>query len=90
MLRLAPHFYKEYDVHLAASYPNLAGIEWFDWLDSLVKNPIDIREGLAVVSNRPDLESNSVRKRFANTRYAFETVGREVQLLCPSGPSLIH
>ena len=52
-LALAPHFYREYDVHLAACYPNLIGIEWFDWLDPLLVNPLEIRDGLVVVPDRP-------------------------------------
>jgi len=52
-LSLAPHFYREYDVHLAACYPNLIGIEWFDWLDPLLVHPLELREGLAVVPDRP-------------------------------------
>ena len=52
-LSLAPHFYREYDVHLAACYPNLIGIEWFDWLDPLLVNPLEVRDGKAVVPDRP-------------------------------------
>ena len=52
-LRVAPHFYKEYDVHLAACIPNLIAIEWFDWLDPLLVQPLEIRDGLAVVPERP-------------------------------------
>ena len=53
MLRVAPHFYKEYDVHLAASIPNLIGIECFDWLDPLLVDPMETRDGMAVVPDRP-------------------------------------
>ena len=52
-LRVAPHFYKEFDVHLAASTPNLVAIEWFDWIDPLLENPLEIRDGLAVVPSTP-------------------------------------
>ena len=52
-LRLAPHFYREYDVHLAACYPNLVAIEWFDWLDTLVVHPLEIRDGMVIVPDRP-------------------------------------
>lgn len=53
LLSLAPHFYKEYDVHLAASIPNLIAIEWFDWIDPLLAHPLEIRNGMAVVPDRP-------------------------------------
>jgi len=52
-LSLAPHFYREYDVHLAACYPNLIGIEWFDWLDPLLVHPLELRDGMVVVPDRP-------------------------------------
>ncbi len=52
-LSLAPHFYREYDVHLAACYPNLIGIEWFDWLNPLLIHPPEFREGMVVVPDRP-------------------------------------
>jgi len=52
-LRFSPHFYKEYDVHLAACVPNLVGIEVFDWLDPLIKHPLEIRDGYAVAPERP-------------------------------------
>ncbi len=52
-LQLAPHFYKEYDVHLAACYPNLLGIECFDWLDPLLVEPLALHDGMVVVPQRP-------------------------------------
>ena len=51
--RLAPHFYKEYDVHLAAACPNLVAIECFDWLDPLLEQPLEIANGKAIVPDRP-------------------------------------
>ena len=52
-LKVSPHFYKEYDVHLAACVPGLIAIEAFDWLDPLVKHPLEIRDGCAIVPERP-------------------------------------
>ena len=51
--RLAPHFYKEFDVHLAAGFPNLIAIESFDWLDAIVEHPLEISGGKATVPDRP-------------------------------------
>jgi L-alanine-DL-glutamate epimerase-like enolase superfamily enzyme len=51
--RLAPHFYKEYDVHLAAAVPNLVAIESFDWLDPLIEHPLEVADGMATVPERP-------------------------------------
>jgi L-alanine-DL-glutamate epimerase-like enolase superfamily enzyme len=53
MLRVAPHFYREYDVHLAASVPNLVAIESFDWLRDLVESPFEVHDGVALVPDRP-------------------------------------
>jgi L-alanine-DL-glutamate epimerase-like enolase superfamily enzyme len=53
LLRVAPHFYREHDLHLAAACPNIVAIESFDWLDPLLEHPIDIRDGLAHISDRP-------------------------------------
>lgn len=53
LLRVAPHFYREYDVHLAAAQPNLIAIESFDWLNELLEHPFEVRNGLAVVPDRP-------------------------------------
>jgi L-alanine-DL-glutamate epimerase-like enolase superfamily enzyme len=53
LLRVAPHFYREYDVHLAASVPNLVAIESFDWLDDLVECAFEVRDGNAIVPSRP-------------------------------------
>ncbi len=52
LLRLAPHFYREYDAHLAAGQPNLIAIESFDWLDPLLESPFEVRDGLAIVPDR--------------------------------------
>lgn len=51
--RIAPHFYKEYDVHLAAACPNLVAVECFDWLDPLLEHPLEIANGKAAIPDRP-------------------------------------
>ncbi len=53
LLRIAPHFYREYDIHLAATQPNLVAIESFDWLGDLLEDTFEVRNGLAVVPQRP-------------------------------------
>jgi L-alanine-DL-glutamate epimerase-like enolase superfamily enzyme len=53
LLRIAPHFYREYDLHLAAACPSTIAIESFDWLDPLMEFPFEIREGHAQISDRP-------------------------------------
>ena len=53
LLRIAPHFYREHDLHLAAACPNILAIESFDWLDPLLAHPLEIRNGHAHVPDRP-------------------------------------
>jgi L-alanine-DL-glutamate epimerase-like enolase superfamily enzyme len=53
LLRIAPHFYREYDIHLAAAQPNIVAIESFDWLGELLESPFEVRDGMAVVPERP-------------------------------------
>lgn len=42
-----PHYYKDYDVALVCSIPNGEGVESFDWIDSLIDNPLTIKDGYA-------------------------------------------
>jgi L-alanine-DL-glutamate epimerase-like enolase superfamily enzyme len=53
LLPIAPHFYREHDLHLAAACPNILAIESFDWLDPLLEHPLEIRNGHARVPDRP-------------------------------------
>lgn len=48
-----PHYYKEYDVPLLMTVPNAFGAESFDWVDDLITNPIQMKDGFAY----PNLES---------------------------------
>lgn len=42
-----PHYYKDYDVPLLCTVPNGAGAESFDWIDTLIDNPMRIENGMA-------------------------------------------
>ncbi len=46
-LPVLPHYYKEYDVPLLCTIPDCYGSESFDWIDGLVDNPIQVRDGVA-------------------------------------------
>ena len=46
-IRVQPHYYKEYDVALLCTIPNAHGCESFDWIDSLVDQPIKSHHGFA-------------------------------------------
>ena len=48
-----PHYYKDYDVPLLCTIPNGAGAESFDWIDSLIDNPIKIKNGFAYPRTEP-------------------------------------
>lgn len=53
--QVAPHFYKEIDVHLLASINNGLFLEYFPWLDDLLAHPLEIVNGMANVPVRPGL-----------------------------------
>lgn len=46
-IRVAPHYYKEYDVALLTTVPNGYFCESFDWIDKLIDTPIEVRDGFA-------------------------------------------
>lgn len=52
-LPVLAHYYKEYDAPLAATIPNAAGVESFDWVDGLIDKPLRIEDGFAYPSNEP-------------------------------------
>ncbi|RZM04918.1 MAG: mandelate racemase/muconate lactonizing enzyme family protein, partial [Pedobacter sp.] len=48
-----PHYYKDYDIPLLCTIPNGAGAESFDWIDSLIDNPLKIENGMASPHDLP-------------------------------------
>lgn len=46
-LPVLPHYYKDYDVPLLCTIPNGLGAESFDWIDGLIDNPMEIKDGMA-------------------------------------------
>lgn len=48
-----PHYYKDYDVPLVCSIPNGVGVESFDWIDPLIDNHLQIKDGLVIPRERP-------------------------------------
>lgn len=48
-----PHYYKDYDVPMVCSIPNGVGVESFDWIDSLIDNPMVIKDGFAYPHQQP-------------------------------------
>jgi L-alanine-DL-glutamate epimerase-like enolase superfamily enzyme len=52
---VAPHFYKEIDVHVLAAVRNGLFLEYFSWLDDLLVHPLVISQGVAKVPQEPGL-----------------------------------
>jgi L-alanine-DL-glutamate epimerase-like enolase superfamily enzyme len=52
---VAPHFATQLHVHLAACQPREGWVEWFDWLDPLFDERVEVRDGKVVVPDRPGL-----------------------------------
>lgn len=46
-LPVLPHYYKDYDVPLLCTVPNPYGAESFDWIDGIIDNPMEIKNGVA-------------------------------------------
>jgi L-alanine-DL-glutamate epimerase-like enolase superfamily enzyme len=53
--RIAPHFYREFDVPLACSIPNAIVVEHFDWLDDLLDWDITFSDGAYHLTGAPGL-----------------------------------
>lgn len=54
-LMIAPHFFMELHVHLAAVYPREPWVEHFEWLEPLFEERLEIRDGRMLVPTRPGL-----------------------------------
>ena len=52
---VAPHFATQLHVHLAACQPREGWVEWFDWLDPLFVERLELREGRVLVPDRPGI-----------------------------------
>ena len=52
---IAPHLYKQIDVHLLAAIPNGLFLEYFPWIDDLLIHPLEVENGTARVPTRPGL-----------------------------------
>lgn len=48
-----PHYYKDYDIPLLCTIPNGYGVESFDWIDAIIDNTIEIKDGFAQPRQTP-------------------------------------
>lgn len=53
--QVAPHFYKEIDIHIVAAARNGTWIEYFPWLDELLVHPLKVESGMAVAPSHPGM-----------------------------------
>lgn len=52
-MEMSSHLYPEFSAHLLAATPTCHWLEYVDWAAPILKQPIEIREGHAVIPNRP-------------------------------------
>jgi len=50
---MSSHLYPEFSAHLLAVTPTCHWLEYVDWAAPILKEPIEIRDGHAVIPNRP-------------------------------------
>ena len=53
VLELSSHLFPEVSAHLLAATPTCHWLEWVDWAEPLLDEPLRIVDGHAVVSERP-------------------------------------
>jgi mandelate racemase len=52
-IQMSSHLFPEVSAHLLAATPTAHYLEYVDWADVLVEQPLEIRSGCAIVSDRP-------------------------------------
>lgn len=50
---MSSHLYSEYSAHLLAVTPTAHWLEYVDWLNPVLRRPLEIREGAAVATDAP-------------------------------------
>lgn len=50
---MSSHLYPEISAHLLAATPSAHWLEYVDWAEKIVEEPLQIRDGQAVVPDRP-------------------------------------
>jgi mandelate racemase len=51
-IRMSSHLYPEFSAHLLAATPTCDWLEYVDWAAPILKEPIEIRDGHAIISDR--------------------------------------
>jgi mandelate racemase len=52
-IRMSSHLYPELSAHLLAGTPTAHYLEYVDWADKILQDPLSIKDGHAVVTDRP-------------------------------------
>lgn len=52
-IEMSSHLYPEFSAHLLAATPTCHWLEYVDWASPILEQPIEIRDGNAIISNRP-------------------------------------
>jgi mandelate racemase len=52
-LEMSSHLFPEVSCHLLAATPTCHWLEYVDWTDAVLKEPLQVKDGLARVSDRP-------------------------------------
>jgi len=71
-LDLSSHLYPEVSAHLLAATPTCDWLEYVDWASPILKEPIEIRDGHAIIADRPgvglDWDTDAVNQYRATVR----------------------
>jgi mandelate racemase len=54
-IRMSSHLYSEASAHLLAVTPTAHYLEYVDWADKVVQEPLKIADGHAVIPDRPGI-----------------------------------
>jgi mandelate racemase len=52
-IEMSSHLYPEISVHLLAATPTRHVVEYVDWASAILEEPLQIRDGLAHIPDRP-------------------------------------
>jgi mandelate racemase len=52
-IEMSSHLYPEFSAHLLAATPTCHWLEYVDWASPILEQPIEIRDGEAIIANRP-------------------------------------
>jgi mandelate racemase len=52
-IRMSSHLYSEASAHLLAATPTAHWLEYVDWADQFLEQPLEIRDGSAIIPDRP-------------------------------------